>query len=268
MVGEGPGPRRHATLPQSWIQRENWEFETHSLVGDWPGVPYLNQFYRPGWQTRRTNTFAYLKADWAFSDVTSLRAGFYVHRTRGRGDWLPPFIVDVTDDGAGRRRVGPAQRPFSRRLASVSGRPARPTSGPQPTPDATRVAGRTCVRAHGWFGTPTDIECGTPGAGNAIGSATQNPATEPSGPGMMGRGYRPARTLGSRVWLPTRVSSNGMDADTCCTTATTTGARALDWRCLAAGRWDDPSTAASSRIVRAWWSEPTCGTQVLSGEIR
>ena len=21
--------RRHATLPQSWIQRENWEFETH-----------------------------------------------------------------------------------------------------------------------------------------------------------------------------------------------------------------------------------------------
>ena len=71
------------------------------LVGDWPGVPYLNQFYRPGWQTRRTNTFAYLKADWAFSDVTSLSAGFYVHRHRGRGDWLPPYIVDVSDDGGG-----------------------------------------------------------------------------------------------------------------------------------------------------------------------
>ena len=25
--------RRHATLPQSWIQRENWEFETHSHAG-------------------------------------------------------------------------------------------------------------------------------------------------------------------------------------------------------------------------------------------
>ena len=25
-----PDARRHATLPQSWIQRENWEFETHS----------------------------------------------------------------------------------------------------------------------------------------------------------------------------------------------------------------------------------------------
>ena len=71
------------------------------LAGDWPGVPYLNQFYRPGWQTRRTNTFAYLKADWAFSDVTSLSAGFYVHRHRGRGDWLPPYIVDVTDDAGG-----------------------------------------------------------------------------------------------------------------------------------------------------------------------
>ena len=26
---------------------------------------YLNQFYRPGWQTRRNNTFGYVKADWS-----------------------------------------------------------------------------------------------------------------------------------------------------------------------------------------------------------
>ena len=71
------------------------------LVGDWPGVPYLNQFYRPGWQTRRNNTFAYLKADWSFSDVTSLSGGIYFHRNRGRGDWLPPYIADVTDDDGG-----------------------------------------------------------------------------------------------------------------------------------------------------------------------
>ena len=25
-----PGARRHATVPQSWMQRENWEFETHT----------------------------------------------------------------------------------------------------------------------------------------------------------------------------------------------------------------------------------------------
>ena len=71
------------------------------LVGEWPGVPYLNQFYRPGWQTRRNNTFGYLKADWSLSDVSSLSLGGYFHRNRGRGDWLPPFIADVTDDGGG-----------------------------------------------------------------------------------------------------------------------------------------------------------------------
>ena len=71
------------------------------LVGEWPGVPYLNQFYRPGWQTRRTNTFGYLKADWSLSDVTSLSLGGYFHRNRGRGDWLPPYIADLTDDGGG-----------------------------------------------------------------------------------------------------------------------------------------------------------------------
>ena len=71
------------------------------LTGEWPGVPYLNQFYRPGWQTRRNNTFAYLKADWSFSEVTSLSLGTYFHRNRGRGDWLPPYIADITDDGGG-----------------------------------------------------------------------------------------------------------------------------------------------------------------------
>ena len=70
------------------------------LVGDWPGVPYLNQFYRPGWQTRRNNTLAYLKADWSLSAI-SMSGGLYFHRNRGRGDWLPPYIVDVTDDGGG-----------------------------------------------------------------------------------------------------------------------------------------------------------------------
>ena len=79
--------------------RENPRWDR--LVGDWPGVPYLNQFYRPGWQTRRTNTLAYLKADWSFSELSSLSAGAYYHRNRGRGDWLPPYIVDVIDDGDG-----------------------------------------------------------------------------------------------------------------------------------------------------------------------
>ncbi len=71
------------------------------LIGHWPGVPYLNQSYRRGWGTLRTNTFAYLSADWSVGELISLSAGAYHHRNRGRGDWLPPYIVDVVDDGGG-----------------------------------------------------------------------------------------------------------------------------------------------------------------------
>ena len=71
------------------------------LIGDWPGVPYLNQLYRRGWQTRRKNTFGYLKGHWSLDDGVSLSLAGYFHRNRGRGDWLPPYIVDVTDDDGG-----------------------------------------------------------------------------------------------------------------------------------------------------------------------
>ncbi|MYH50493.1 MAG: TonB-dependent receptor [Gammaproteobacteria bacterium] len=71
------------------------------LIGQWPGVPYLNQFYRRGWETRRRNSLAYVNADWSVGELISLSAGAYHHRNRGRGDWLPPYIVDVVDDGEG-----------------------------------------------------------------------------------------------------------------------------------------------------------------------
>ena len=59
------------------------------LVGDWPGVPYLNQFYRPGWQTRRNNTLAYLKADWSLN-VISISGGFYFIATGAAAIGCPP----------------------------------------------------------------------------------------------------------------------------------------------------------------------------------
>ncbi len=71
------------------------------LIGEWPGIPYLNQFYRPGWQTRRNNTFGYLKADWSLTGATLVSVGAYFHHHVGRGDWLPPFIVDLKDDAGG-----------------------------------------------------------------------------------------------------------------------------------------------------------------------
>ena len=75
--------------------------EWDRLIGEWTDIPYINQVYRPGWQTIRANTFGYLKADVTLSDVSSLSAGTYYHRNRGRGGWIPPFVVDVTDDAGG-----------------------------------------------------------------------------------------------------------------------------------------------------------------------
>ena len=71
------------------------------LIGDWPGVPYLNQFFRRVWKTVRSNTFGYVKANWATGSAISVTTGVYFHRNRGRGDWLPPYIVDVSDDQGG-----------------------------------------------------------------------------------------------------------------------------------------------------------------------
>ena len=71
------------------------------LTGEWPGVPYLNQFFRNGWATRRTNTFGYVKARLPATDEISITVGAYFHRNRGIGDWLPPYIVDVVDDNGG-----------------------------------------------------------------------------------------------------------------------------------------------------------------------
>ncbi len=65
------------------------------------GTFHVNQLYRAGWSIPRRNTFAYLKADVALSDTLALSTGAYYHRQTGRGDWLPPYLVNVTDDAGG-----------------------------------------------------------------------------------------------------------------------------------------------------------------------
>ena len=71
------------------------------LIDTWTDTPWVNQAYRAGWGIPRRNTFGYLKADVAATDAFTVSAGVYFHRQRGRGDWMPPYIVDVTDDGGG-----------------------------------------------------------------------------------------------------------------------------------------------------------------------
>ena len=71
------------------------------LIDTWTDTPWVNQLYRPGWAIPRKNTFGYVKADFAATDVFSITGGAYYHRQWGRGDWLPPYLVDVAADGGG-----------------------------------------------------------------------------------------------------------------------------------------------------------------------
>ena len=75
-------------------QNPEWD----RLTGDWTGIPYVDQLYRRGWSTLRENLFAYLQVDYQ-ADEIKLSANVYYHDNEGRGDWVPPYLVDVTDDG-------------------------------------------------------------------------------------------------------------------------------------------------------------------------
>ena len=81
------------------------EFEadanTDRLLADWTGVPYIDQVHRRGWSTLRENTFGYLKLDTSLESGLDIKTSIYVHKNEGRGDWVPPQIVDVIDDQGG-----------------------------------------------------------------------------------------------------------------------------------------------------------------------
>lgn len=69
------------------------------LTHEWVGIPYLDQNYRRGWRALRKNLFGYLRAEAALGSV-NLNVAAYAHTMKGRGDWLPPYLVDVRNDGS------------------------------------------------------------------------------------------------------------------------------------------------------------------------
>lgn len=77
-------------------QNSSWD----QLTSEWTGIPYQDQAYRRGWSTLRENFFTYLKADFEVGDV-AFSTNVYYHNNEGRGDWVPPYLVDVIDDGEG-----------------------------------------------------------------------------------------------------------------------------------------------------------------------
>ncbi|WP_444941176.1 TonB-dependent receptor domain-containing protein [Microbulbifer sp. ZKSA004] len=72
--------------------------ENDFLTGNWSGIPYIDQLYRRGWSTLRENLLAYTQFDFDLTDSFNLQAGLYYHSNEGRGDWVPPYLVDITDD--------------------------------------------------------------------------------------------------------------------------------------------------------------------------
>ena len=71
------------------------------LTGTLTGIPNLDQNYRSGSRALRENTFAYLRG--AFDSGNGFKATLsgYMHKMEGRGDWLPPYLVQARNDGAG-----------------------------------------------------------------------------------------------------------------------------------------------------------------------
>ncbi len=86
---------QRVTLDQ-FAQNPQWD----GLTDEWTGNPYVDQVYRRGWSTLRENTFAYLSADFQVATV-DVHTNVYYHHNKGRGDWIPPYLVDVTDDQGG-----------------------------------------------------------------------------------------------------------------------------------------------------------------------
>lgn len=74
--------------------------ESDGLISEWTGIPYVDQVYRQGWSTLRENLFGYVQADYKGDDF-EVTGNLYYHKNEGRGDWIPPYIVDVRSDGDG-----------------------------------------------------------------------------------------------------------------------------------------------------------------------
>tara|TARA_R110002020_G_scaffold309301_2_gene525229 strand:- start:51945 stop:54374 length:2430 start_codon:yes stop_codon:yes gene_type:complete len=91
------------------------------LTAEWTGIPYIDQLYRQAWGTLRTNSLFYLKGEKELFDGFNLEVGVYRHDNDGRGDWVPPYLVNVGQFGA-------STNPLVY-YVDASGTPLNPTPG-------------------------------------------------------------------------------------------------------------------------------------------
>ena len=83
--------------PEAFASNDSWD----RLTDVWTGIPYVDQVYRNGWSTLRENLLGYVKAAFQPTDGMNVTVGGYYHDNEGRGDWIPPYLVNVVDDQGG-----------------------------------------------------------------------------------------------------------------------------------------------------------------------
>jgi iron complex outermembrane receptor protein len=68
------------------------------LTWNWTGVPHFDQMFAEGWSTLRENTLGYVKFEYNISSSMHFQITPYLHKNKGRGDWIPPYLVIAVDD--------------------------------------------------------------------------------------------------------------------------------------------------------------------------
>lgn len=76
------------------------------LTNVWTGDPEIDQNFAEAWSTLRDNALFYVKAEYDLSDALKLNVTPYLHQQSGRGDWLPPYQLYVTNSAGERVTMG------------------------------------------------------------------------------------------------------------------------------------------------------------------
>ncbi len=83
-------------------QTPDWD----QLTWNWTGIPQFDQMFAEGWSTLRKNTLAYLRFEYNISATSSLTVTPYIHKNTGRGDWIPPYLVNAVDSNGNPTKQG------------------------------------------------------------------------------------------------------------------------------------------------------------------
>jgi iron complex outermembrane receptor protein len=80
---------------EQFEQTPDWD----QLTWNWTGVPHFDQQFAEGWSTLRENTLGYVKFEYDISSSMHFQITPYMHKNTGRGDWIPPYLVSLDEQG-------------------------------------------------------------------------------------------------------------------------------------------------------------------------